>query len=164
MRVAEEFNRYTRWKGAQDGKVQCCHIYLHMLSELLQSNSSIALFLSIFCNWYSFVTSCYFRLFASLATSCLFFFPLYLFFEMLLFVSLKQACLKMWLSVLSRDQLSHCWNIRPQSSAHATVLSDVRAPPVRLTPSLVWTYLGLHLLKRSWMRGQVLPWFNRKQS
>lgn len=62
---------------------------------------------------------------------------------MLLSVPLKQACLKMWFSVLSRDQLSHCWNIRPRSSAHATVLSDVRAPPVSLTPSLVWTSYNL---------------------
>lgn len=45
----------------------------------------------------------------------------------------------MWFSVLSRDHLSHCWNIRPQSSIHATVLSDVWVLHVSLTPSLAWT-------------------------
>lgn len=29
----------------------------------------------------------------------------------------------------------------------------------RLFCELLITYLGLHLLRRSWMRGQVLPWF-----
>jgi len=121
MLVAEE-HRYmpachTLWKSPHDGKVQCCHIatYLRMLSELLHSNSSIALCIFIT----GIVLSCL------AALDCLhpsLLVPPYLVFEILLFVSLMQACLKMWFSVLSRDQLSHCWNIRPQSSAHATAV------------------------------------------
>lgn len=147
MLVVEEFSRYMPaihcevWMQklefcTRDGKVQCCHlascwenicIPLHP-SFFFSACSGMLLSRLAILDYYFF----------SPAASC-FFSPLFVY----LSVPLKQACLKMWFSVLSRDQLSHCWNIRPQSSALATVLSDVRAPPVSLTPSLVWTSYNL---------------------